>query len=132
MSSLLFVYGTLAPRDGKAAGPLGFEPDAVRGRLYDLGPYPALVDLGDPTSGWVEGFVRPVSERWLQNVLDRYEGVDENLYRRVFAVTRKGRNVWVYEYARPVPATAVGPLSRWGGRVRVALDDLDALESGGS
>ena len=56
----LFAYGTLAPDGPEAASRGGWEPDMVRGRLYDLGPYPALVDVDDPEAGWVAGHVRAV------------------------------------------------------------------------
>lgn len=110
----LFAYGTLRPRDpATALG--GWSADAVRGRLFDLGPYPALVDLDAPGAGWVEGFVRFVESGELIARLDPYEGVDEGLYRRVAATTRGGRRVWVYTYARPLPRGACGPLTRWDG-----------------
>ena len=76
----------------------------MRGRLFDLGPYPALVDADDPAAGWVEGHVRPVGRRELEGRLDRYEGVDQGLYRRVLVTTRSGRRAWVYVFARPLPA----------------------------
>src|SRR5262249_52965827 len=66
MPSFLFAYGTLMPADASAAEREGWQPDAVRGRLFDLGPYPALVDIDDPGAGWVEGFVRPVDLRELE------------------------------------------------------------------
>ena len=87
---LLFAYGTLGPADPEAAARGGWVADAVRGRLFDLGPYPALVDADDPAAGWVEGHVRPVDRRELEGRLDRYEGVDEGLYRRVLVTTRAG------------------------------------------
>ena len=112
---LLFAYGTLVPAEPGRRSAEGWEPDAVRGRLYDLGPYPGLVDLDDPVAPLVEGFVRPVDEAELVDRLDPYEGVDEGLYRREATTTRAGRHVWIYVYARPLPAVAVGPLDRWGG-----------------
>jgi hypothetical protein len=45
VTTLLFAYGTLMPADPVAAARQGWRRDAVRGRLYDLGPYPALIDL---------------------------------------------------------------------------------------
>ena len=45
--------------------------------------------------------------------LDEYEGVSEGLYRRMRTVTASGLEVWVYEYARDLPAGAKGPLDRW-------------------
>jgi gamma-glutamylcyclotransferase (GGCT)/AIG2-like uncharacterized protein YtfP len=112
----LFAYGTLGPRGGAAAEAAGgWHADAVRGRLYDLGPYPALIDPDDPAAGWVEGHVRPVDRDELERHLDPYEGVDKGLYRRVVATTRDGRRAWVYAYARPLPASARGPFRSWGG-----------------
>jgi gamma-glutamylcyclotransferase (GGCT)/AIG2-like uncharacterized protein YtfP len=111
MTHFLFAYGTLAPREPGQ----GWVSDAVRGRLYDLGDYPALVDHDDPEAGWVEGYVREVEERELSGRLDAYEGVEEGLYQRIAATSRAGRQVWVYVYARPLPPHARGPLTRWDG-----------------
>jgi gamma-glutamylcyclotransferase (GGCT)/AIG2-like uncharacterized protein YtfP len=111
----LFTYGTLTPDGPEAEALGGWSADAVRARLFDLGPSPTLVDLEDPSSGWVEGFVRPVEESELRNRLDPYEGVAEGLYRRSIVVTRSGRVAWVYVYARPLPPDARGPLVRWDG-----------------
>jgi gamma-glutamylcyclotransferase (GGCT)/AIG2-like uncharacterized protein YtfP len=109
----LFAYGTLGPRTeaDRAAG--GWEPDAVRGRLFDLGPYPGLVDLNGPDTGWVEGHSRPVTRDELVHRLDPYEGVDRGLFARRPARTRGGRWVWVYTYEGVIPPGAPGPLSRW-------------------
>lgn len=111
---LLFAYGTLGPCNPVDALRGAWTADAVRGRLYDLGPYPALIDLDEPSAGWVEGHVRAVARRELEGTLDPYEGVDIGLYRRVATTTRSGRRAWVYVYARPLPDGAQGPLPRWG------------------
>ena len=116
MLTLLFAYGTLMPDGPAAVASDGWVADAVRGRLFDLGPYPALVDCEDPGAEWVEGFVRAITADELSERLDPYEGVDEGQYRRVAATTRAGRHVWVYVYARPLPRLARGPLTRWDGR----------------
>lgn len=115
--SLLFVYGTLGPRY-LGGDRVDWGPDAVRGRLFDLGPYPGLVDLDDPTADWVEGDVRPTTGSELEGSLDTYEGVEEGRYRRVETRTRAGRHVWVYVYARSLPECARGPLTRWEGAGR--------------
>ncbi len=104
---LLFAYGTLGPVDPDDARQLGWAEDEIRGRLFDLGPYPALIDLGNPTVGWVKGFVRRTDAKELSERLDMYEGVDEGLYQRCAATTRSGRRVWVYVYARSLSANAV-------------------------
>jgi gamma-glutamylcyclotransferase (GGCT)/AIG2-like uncharacterized protein YtfP len=115
MPDLLFAYGTLGPPGPEAIARGGWVADAVRGRLFDLGPYPALIDADDPAADWVEGHVRPVGGRELVDFLDPYEGVDEGLFRRVAVTTRTGRHAWVYVFARPVPPSARGPLARWEG-----------------
>ncbi len=113
LPTLLFAYGTLAPDDPASAVDGGWVADRVRGRLYDLGPYPALFDCGDAHANWVEGYVRSVGSDELTERLDPYEGVDEGLYRRVTAKTEAGRLVWVYVYSRPLPPGARGPLTCW-------------------
>ncbi len=121
MSPKLFAYGTLMPRDGDSAEREGWRPDAVRGRLYDLGPYPAPFDLDEPGAGWVEGFVRPVNLEELETRLDPWEEVDTGLYRRTRTLTRASCRVWVYVYNRPLPPGALGPLDRWEGRRRAPV-----------
>jgi gamma-glutamylcyclotransferase (GGCT)/AIG2-like uncharacterized protein YtfP len=118
---MLFAYGTLMPADLAEAERDGWRADAVRGRLYDLGPYPALVDLDDPGAGWVEGFVRAVDPIELKNVLDPWEAVEHGLYRRAETTTRNSRCAWVYVYNRPLPPGARGPLARWEGKRRARL-----------
>jgi gamma-glutamylcyclotransferase (GGCT)/AIG2-like uncharacterized protein YtfP len=118
MSSLLFAYGTLMPPDRAAADREGWRPDAVRGRLFDLGSYPALIDLDDPRAGWVDGFVRPVDMEELRTRLDPWEEVDQGLYRRTSTISRASHRVWVYVYNRPLPSWARGPIDRWDGRRR--------------
>jgi gamma-glutamylcyclotransferase (GGCT)/AIG2-like uncharacterized protein YtfP len=118
MSPMLFAYGTLMPSDPDAAAREGWRPDAVRGRLFDLGPYPVLIDLDDPGAGWVEGFVRPTDLDELRTRLDPWEEVEQGLYRRAEAITRDSCRVWVYVYNRPLPSWARGPLDRWDGRRR--------------
>jgi gamma-glutamylcyclotransferase (GGCT)/AIG2-like uncharacterized protein YtfP len=117
----LFVYGTLAPRDAEEAARVGAVADAVLGRLFDLGPHPALIDLDDPTASWVDGFVREVSLDDLEGPIDAYEGVDEGPYRRASTVARSGRRVWAYVHGPALPEGARGPITRWEG-ARVSWD----------
>ncbi len=128
---LLFVYGTLAPDSPDVAGREGWAADAVRGRLYDLGPYPALVDHLDAGADWVEGYVRRVTWDQLTGSLDSYEGVGEGLYRRVKARTREGRDVWMYVYDQPLPPSALGPVDRWTSSKRVRLLPPPEAHEGG-
>jgi gamma-glutamylcyclotransferase (GGCT)/AIG2-like uncharacterized protein YtfP len=128
---LFFAYGTLAPLDAESAIREEWDLDAVRGRLYHLGPYPALVDHEDGASDWVEGYVRPVTWEQLEGSLDSYEGVAEGLYRRVMVMTRAGREVWVYIYGRALPSTAIGPLARWNSTKRVRFFTPPGNQQGG-
>ncbi len=121
MEEILFTYGTLSPTASDTAG---WRADAVRGRMFGLEGYPALTDIDDPSAGWVEGYCRAVDSDVLAGRLDRYEGVDEGLFRRVRVVTRGGRQVWVYVFALPISDAirARGPIARWDGP-RVPIDD---------
>jgi gamma-glutamylcyclotransferase (GGCT)/AIG2-like uncharacterized protein YtfP len=115
MTSLLFAYGTLMPRDEESADRDGWTPDAVRGRLYDLGPYPALIDLEDPAAGWVEGYIRRVSTADLERY-DQYEDVERGPYQRVETTTRNKLRAWIYVHGGPLPPQASGPLLKWTAR----------------
>ncbi len=116
LPTLLFAYGTLAPDGPEQARRDGWEADMVRGRLFDLGPYPGLVGIDDPGAGWVAGYVRAVDPAELVGWLDEYEGVAEGLYRRVTTTTRGGRHVWVYVYPSPsAPPRAQGRSACWDG-----------------
>jgi gamma-glutamylcyclotransferase (GGCT)/AIG2-like uncharacterized protein YtfP len=121
---LLFCYGTLMPAGAAQAGREGFVPDAVRGRLYDPGYYPMLVDAHDAAAPWVEGYTRWVPVEALNGILDDYEGVAFSLYRRETVTTRAGLRAEVYVYAREIPAGTPGPFTRWDGKRRVSLLDL--------
>ncbi|MGP0065353.1 MAG: gamma-glutamylcyclotransferase [Isosphaeraceae bacterium] len=132
MLSMLFTYGTLMPSDPESAARDGWEADAVRGRLYDLGPFPALVSLDDPEAGWVEGYVRSgISDDRIVR-LDAYEETNGGLYHRTRTITRNNHLVWVYVYGRPLPRDARGPLNRWDGSVRGRFSSLLASSQGDS
>ena len=109
---LLFVYGQLQPGLKPPLSMSRAWPDRVRGMLYDLGPFPAAVKI-DATGQWLRGFVLEIAENELVGDLDTYEEVDKGLYRRIRTVTEAGFEVWIYEYARPQPPTAVGPIEHW-------------------
>ncbi len=136
--SLLFVYGTLRPCTGSPmaqwlARHARYAGRArVRGRLYDLGAYPALV--GPRRRGeWVVGDLYTVHMRRAVFLrLDRYEGACgqrrrfERVTRRVEAFRRgRTRVAWVYLYRsslRGRPSIAHGDYERafHGTRARCA------------
>jgi gamma-glutamylcyclotransferase (GGCT)/AIG2-like uncharacterized protein YtfP len=131
MTTLLFAYGTLIPRDGQRLSSEGWVADAVRGRLYDLGAYPALVDQDDRSAGWVQGYVRTVTIEELEGPLDRYEEVENGIYRRVRTTTRLDRSVWVYVYSRPLPPSSRGPFDRWPALAGIAATSFALPGAGG-
>jgi len=61
----------------------------------NLGQFPALVTM--ETNLQVEGDVVEVSDAILDQ-LDRYEGVDQGMYRRVTTTTKAGHDVMVYMF----------------------------------
>lgn len=107
---LLFVYGTLLPGlalHGAMQGARCIGEAAVRGRLFDLGPYPALVQ----GPGRVSGLLYAVSEAQLARLdaLEEYDPADtaQSLYlrKRLAAELVPERSVcdaYVYVYNRSV------------------------------
>jgi gamma-glutamylcyclotransferase (GGCT)/AIG2-like uncharacterized protein YtfP len=106
----LFTYGTLGSRGGAGALLDGCERvgDAdVKGILYDTGDYPALLltEDGQPVEGEIW---RCPADRL--PALDRYEGVDDGLFRRI-GVRTGGVACWVY-VAGPKLGSRLTPESR--------------------
>ena len=104
----VFVYGTLKrgqvrercwPRQ-----PVSVEPATVRGALYDLGPYPALVEEEDTIAGELWTLADEDMEATL-TALDRVEGIagrDDDLYRRVIVPCQTAAGIvsaWTYQLA---------------------------------
>jgi len=124
----LFLYGTLM-RGGAAHASfslherLAHVADAsVRGRLYDLGGYPGLVD-GD---GRVKGEVHRILDPAVLAELDRYEACDplheetSEYVRRAIALPALGIEAWVYLYRGPLDRAVPLATSRW--RTRTPAD----------
>ncbi len=118
----LFVYGTLmrGQSQGALLAHLPRVDARIRGRLYRMpGGYPALVP-GE--GGEVYGeLIRGVEPR-LWPLLDRYEGVDEGLYRREHHDVLVGllrHAAVVYVGVEPLRHGGVLlPDGRWRGAVR--------------
>ena len=108
---LIFVYGMLKPDQTPPRSISHHWPDALRGELYDVGPYPALVKAGDETCDWVEGVVIEIDQDELP-LIDDFEDTDSGEYVRVTRTTRNGFCCFVYQYARPLPTKAV-PIKSW-------------------
>ena len=105
----IFVYGTLKRGQCRERcwprPPLRIEPATVRGALYDLGPYPALVEGNDCIAGelW---HLSPSDMHASLLELDRVEGFRSrasDLYQRV-TITCQTASVavaaWTYRFAR--------------------------------
>jgi gamma-glutamylcyclotransferase (GGCT)/AIG2-like uncharacterized protein YtfP len=117
MAIRLFAYGTLRKdrASGEVAGlvrvlrPLG--KGVARGRLYDLGAYPAAI-FDTSASTLIEGEVYEVPSLQVLRQLDAYEAfLPGNPAARLFLRRRRkiqivegGRDLmcWVYEYNRPL------------------------------
>ncbi|MDI3257142.1 MAG: gamma-glutamylcyclotransferase [Kyrpidia sp.] len=117
----VFVYGTLLtgePNHRVAAPHLhGVQPGRVRGRLYDVGPYPALVldEAGREIEGqWFE--VTPEGLKAMDD-LEEYRGPGQNnFYERVrVRDAQTNRCGWVYVWAdsRGYPEIPVGSWREW-------------------
>ena len=135
MDAPLFVYGTLRPARAPASiaavvgtlRPLG--PARVRGRLYDLGRFPAAVPDAR-AEGWIQGeLVALGPDSPPLSWFDAYEGFDPrtpatSLFRRAraLAVDAGGQAVrcWIYAWARSVDERHRVPGGAWprGGEKR--------------
>ncbi len=126
----IFVYGTL--KRGEERAPLWPRPAikvqlaTTAGRLYDLGPYPAMVEGSEMIGGELWQFAEADLEPTLA-ALDRIEcfGVDDvDLYQRriVTCHTQSGQavsayayfladNAWAERHARVAPDT--DGICRW-------------------
>ena len=132
MNRHLFVYGTLLSGDGHPMGVrLGREgrligTARIKGRLYDLGEYPALVETG-PDDGDVHGEVYELTDPassfpWL----DAYEGIVpgrqceyERVERTVQLESGGALTAWVYLYRAPLIGRRLIENGRWLSRSAV-------------
>jgi gamma-glutamylcyclotransferase (GGCT)/AIG2-like uncharacterized protein YtfP len=106
----VFVYGTLQRGQSRAShwplAPVEVQPATVRGRLFDLGPYPALVSGDDWVLGELWHFQPEHIDPTLA-VLDAIEGFGQegpDLYRRGIAECHElggpVHRAYAYWYAR--------------------------------
>lgn len=104
---LLFAYGTLMPGLPGSSPPRSLSqhwPDRIKGRLFDLGAYPGVIEVGTAPT-YVEGATLEIDEDELR-ALDEYEDVESGEFTRRTVTTESGHLAFVYEYTRPVPAKA--------------------------
>ncbi|MCA9038929.1 MAG: gamma-glutamylcyclotransferase [Planctomycetaceae bacterium] len=109
--SFLFVYGQLQPGHRFPIEAEVIRPDRVRGLLYDLGEYPGAVEIGK-ADNWFSGFLATLPTEDLDE-LDRFECVEDGLYRRIQTETESGVTAWIYEYLQTLPEDAFGPIDAW-------------------
>ncbi len=130
MTPHLFVYGTLLsgarhPMGARLAREARLLGDAtIRGRLYDLGRYPGLVEAEDAAClvhGEVYTLNSPAASlRWL----DAYEGISKDVanndYERCQRVAHLASGadmtVWVYLYRAPLRGLSPIAGGRWTSR----------------
>jgi gamma-glutamylcyclotransferase (GGCT)/AIG2-like uncharacterized protein YtfP len=114
----LFVYGSL--RSGFHHPAYGYiskyftliSPATVKGKLYDLGDYPAAIPTNDEAFIVGELYELKSSEdfAWAIEQLDAYEGVNPDegeprLYKRELAevyYTGQTTHAWIYWYSREI------------------------------
>jgi gamma-glutamylcyclotransferase (GGCT)/AIG2-like uncharacterized protein YtfP len=115
----LFVYGTLkrgsrnpwARRLWSAAAFLG--EAVLPGRLYDLGAFPALVEITGE-GALVHGELAALAGPELLSDLDAYEGTQyERVLRRVRLEDGTEREAWVYVWRGPLGRARLIPDGRW-------------------
>src|SRR5262245_58510105 len=104
----VFVYGTLKRGEVREKcwprQPLSLEPATVRGCLYDLGPYPALVEGDDTVAGELWEFSQldiPPTLAALDEV-EGYRGLEDDEYRRVITLCQTSAGpvtAWTYLYS---------------------------------
>jgi gamma-glutamylcyclotransferase (GGCT)/AIG2-like uncharacterized protein YtfP len=105
----VFVYGTLKRGQVRERcwprKPLDVAPATVGGRLYDLGPYPALASGSDRVTGELWRFAAEdiVATLAALDEIEDYRGGPEDLYRRAIieceSATGRAR-AWTYLYAK--------------------------------
>jgi gamma-glutamylcyclotransferase (GGCT)/AIG2-like uncharacterized protein YtfP len=106
----IFVYGTLQRGQCRERNwprpPMRIEDATVQGALYDLGPYPALVEGNDCIAGelWhLTDADLPETLRELDRV-EAFYGRADDLYQRVTIRCHTPTGpvlAWTYRYARP-------------------------------
>src|SRR5262245_26579533 len=90
---LLFAYGQLQPGQNAPQTLRRAWPDQVRALLYDLGAYPAALQVGT-ADRWFHGYVLEIATSELVDRLDPFEKISQGLYRRIRTTTRAGFDVW--------------------------------------
>jgi len=122
---LVFVYGTLRRDQAMDMTFLGGEfvaNDAIHGKLYTCGGYPALKI--DGSRDIVIGEIFRIRDRKTPLRLDRYEGYP-HLYDRVLTQTLTKRDVWVYVHNSDFDEDRRIPSGDW--IVHQKREKIDAL-----
>ncbi len=101
----IWIYGTLKD-------PSQIDNYTVKGRLFDIGPFPGIILGGEKE---IPGQITIVTDEKLES-LDVYEGVP-NFYTRERTTARplndedEAIDVWVYQWARPTEGFM--EINRW-------------------
>jgi gamma-glutamylcyclotransferase (GGCT)/AIG2-like uncharacterized protein YtfP len=98
---LVFVYGLLKPGIQPPRSMSQSWADDIEGVLYDLGEFPAAVQVGAAGSR-ITGYTIEIDTDEL-TALDEFEDTETGVYRRIMVETGLGHFAWVYEYIQPIP-----------------------------
>lgn len=119
----IFAYGTLRQYDNPTA--------FVRGRLYDLGSFPALIL--DPKGDLIKGELMEVDNYDLAS-FDRYEGYNPSthtgLYLRVPTTTEDGQEVQTYTFSNTSELSELKPMTPIDGIVEWKPNTAECLLCG--
>lgn len=105
----IFVYGTLKfqERLGKRINTKA----QIRGDMFDLGPFPAAINVGK-SDNLIEGHIVEIYSYQL-SILDIYEQVPNGLYERVTVKTVDGTEVQTYQFAQKIGDKDLPIIKRW-------------------
>lgn len=107
---LIFAYGLLKPDISPPQTMVNCWPDAVFGDLYDLGDYPAIINV-EKSKNTVQGYCLEIDAMELIR-LDEFEDTESGEYRRILTKTHADHHCWIYEYGFEIPNDAIA-VSHW-------------------
>ncbi len=97
----LFGYGTLKKDDFPPRTEDKDYTDFIRGEMYDLGKFPAGINLGKGMAR-IKGETEEIDESELP-VLDKRESPT---FTRIKVKTERGYDAFVYQYNKPIPKSS--------------------------
>lgn len=136
-AELVFFYGTLM-RPYPTLIRLGVEHmlsfqgwDAVAGRLYSLGRYPAMTLEEGSVRGQVFELTDPAALKVLDGFEHYFPGDPENseYLRQLLPLTGREASAWVYLWNRPDQTLPLVPDGDWAAHVEATQEARDLFSS---